>query len=496
MKHILFLLTCCLCFVTPLRARADCPEGGCPGDPCEGEGDPCTLDPCGNPGTWVCRGPGSHRHLVCDAPPCPCVPTTSCAAQGRNCDTIWNGCATVSCGTCTAPLTCGGGGAAGQCGVPPISRTAYAGTQVAGRCGVIFGRWDAPRGALVLTDSHNNPVKAIVGAVGEQYTHEFVVESPDYASHSSRPEPREVDNCTRPLDQGDLEAGNPGMTRRLNMGAVYAQIYGSGDPTVDPPFGEWYGNERVIWLLGDVNRANAIANGVEAAGTIDRSFNVVFFGDESGYFAHSPYCEYTPFDPIDGRPAQSSCVFPVDALSRNGQSSPYVLYQFTNIEGTHLGPTGSSRRNGSMSASYCAYAYALGGPPMSPFPYGHDESANAAYELESASYRLCRQKLGSLGIVVWAYCGFVGEDTLCSRASNMVTNCMANDNCSDNSHTWQQTVAADDFAAWTISPDRLGGKTRFADEVRAGNPPTTWAADTTQHWVRWNAGGAVFGCWH
>src|SRR3989442_15100673 len=37
-----------------------------------------------------------------------CTPTT-CAAQGKNCGTIPNGCGgTLTCGACTAPQTCGG----------------------------------------------------------------------------------------------------------------------------------------------------------------------------------------------------------------------------------------------------------------------------------------------------------------------------------------------------------------------------------------------------
>jgi len=47
----------------------------------------------------------------------PCTPTT-CAAQGKNCGTIPNGCGgTLTCGVCTAPAICGGGGVANVCGV-------------------------------------------------------------------------------------------------------------------------------------------------------------------------------------------------------------------------------------------------------------------------------------------------------------------------------------------------------------------------------------------
>jgi hypothetical protein len=46
-----------------------------------------------------------------------CAPTT-CAIQNANCGSIPDGCGgTLDCGTCTAPLTCGGAGIANQCGI-------------------------------------------------------------------------------------------------------------------------------------------------------------------------------------------------------------------------------------------------------------------------------------------------------------------------------------------------------------------------------------------
>lgn len=45
-----------------------------------------------------------------------CAPTT-CAAQGKNCGTISDGCGgTLVCGSCTSPQTCGGGGVVNVCG--------------------------------------------------------------------------------------------------------------------------------------------------------------------------------------------------------------------------------------------------------------------------------------------------------------------------------------------------------------------------------------------
>jgi chitodextrinase len=45
-----------------------------------------------------------------------CTPTT-CAALGKNCGSVADGCGgTLSCGSCTSPQTCGGGGTANVCG--------------------------------------------------------------------------------------------------------------------------------------------------------------------------------------------------------------------------------------------------------------------------------------------------------------------------------------------------------------------------------------------
>src|SRR2546430_2486791 len=46
----------------------------------------------------------------------PCTPTT-CAAHGKNCGTITDGCGgTIACGSCSGGETCAGGGTANVCG--------------------------------------------------------------------------------------------------------------------------------------------------------------------------------------------------------------------------------------------------------------------------------------------------------------------------------------------------------------------------------------------
>jgi len=69
----------------------------------------------------------------CTCPPPVCTPTT-CAAQGKNCGTIPDGCGgTLTCGACTAPQTCGGGGVANVCSAP--AATALLTLTATGRAG-------------------------------------------------------------------------------------------------------------------------------------------------------------------------------------------------------------------------------------------------------------------------------------------------------------------------------------------------------------------------
>jgi hypothetical protein len=59
------------------------------------------------------------------------------AAKGLNCGTIPDGCGgTLTCGVCTAPQTCGGGGVANVCGVgAPAPATALLTLTATGRAG-------------------------------------------------------------------------------------------------------------------------------------------------------------------------------------------------------------------------------------------------------------------------------------------------------------------------------------------------------------------------
>jgi hypothetical protein len=101
-------------------------SGACQPQTCAGQGITCgpAGDGCGNQlncGSCVspqtCGGGGVPGQ--CGYPDAASCMPTSCAAQGIGCGPAGDGCGNLlSCGSCTAPATCGGGGVPGQCGYP------------------------------------------------------------------------------------------------------------------------------------------------------------------------------------------------------------------------------------------------------------------------------------------------------------------------------------------------------------------------------------------
>jgi hypothetical protein len=170
-------------------------------------------------------------------------------------------------------------------------------------------------------------VKTIVSHLGEVFTHEMIAQDYGYASQSEYAGPTKTIDCSYPLDANSLQFGFPGMEKDIGAGAIYADIYGGGAITFSRA-----GSPTVIWQQGDVNRANAIADALNAK----------------------------PYTSVQVHPGAEW----VRRTLWHGNPSPYGLYQYFNIEGTYLGDSGQSTNNTSVSSTFCAYAYALGGAPM------------------------------------------------------------------------------------------------------------------------------------
>src|SRR5262245_6925059 len=97
-----------------------------------------------------------------------CTPTT-CAAQGKNCGTISNGCGgTLTCGVCTAPQTCGGGAVANVCGLATLSSLALNPTSVVGgnpSTGTVTLTAAAPAGGAVATLASGGAAASVPASV-------------------------------------------------------------------------------------------------------------------------------------------------------------------------------------------------------------------------------------------------------------------------------------------------------------------------------------------
>jgi hypothetical protein len=100
---------------TPLSCSAQSITCGPAGNGCGAQ----IANGCGTcPSPETCGGGGVFGQ--CGVPPGPCTKST-CTEQNINCGPTGDGCGGLiaSCGTCPAGQTCGGGGTKGLCGAPP-----------------------------------------------------------------------------------------------------------------------------------------------------------------------------------------------------------------------------------------------------------------------------------------------------------------------------------------------------------------------------------------
>ena len=328
-------------------------------------------------------------------------------------------------------------------------------------CGFFNGQWDAPKGSLVLIDSGpTTAVGRMVKNLNETYTHEMVSHGPDAASQSEFLTPDHQASCSLPANPQQLAYGYPGM-ELLNMGSVYVDIFG-GDSV--------HSFDKIVWFLGnDSTRAINISNALLA---------LPQRVDPSRFAAQMHY--YYPQFPADAQ---------VTRHLRSGDVSPYSLYQFKNIEGTHY--AGPSLRNGSISSTFCAYAYGLAGTPMTPYNYYHSDLRVALDELRAFTFESCARECGDdLACSIFRdYCQATAQGDPCNHAADLVANCTATGTYdSSDPYIWLAIYNDSNERALTISPDRLAG---LSD--RHTDHPTSWSYDFP-HVTQWNTAGVSYGC--
>jgi len=317
---------------------------------------------------------------------------------------------------------------------------------VSGGCGYVPAAWNAPYGSLVLSRSNGGPIRPVIVAIGEYYTHSMLSLGTAGIVHAEMKTPDQSGwptVCTRPLDSNQLQYGYPGV-EQINLGGAYADLQGQ---EVTP-----------VYQWADPARTAAIANamvGAPQASTQSRQ-------DGSVWIARK---------------------------LRDGAFINYSLYQYRNIEQANQVP-GSSVNNGMVCSTFLSWAHATGGAGViSPYTYSHTLIANGANALFNAVQNACSSGVGFwAGVLRTVSCPFYN---VCENAGDQVTNCMAANACSSNDNSIWHGVRDDPNAtATSISPDRL-----------AGLPPhgvgtSVWSWDQGYHPIAWNAPGGQYTCWY
>ena len=315
-----------------------------------------------------------------------------------------------------------------------------------GGCGYVPAVWNAPYGSIVLSRSNGGPIRPVIVAIGEYYTHSMLSLGTAGIVHAEMKTPAQSGwptVCTRPLDVNELQYGIPGVTQ-INLGGAYADLQGE---EITPSY-QW----------GDPARSAAIADFIVSA-------------------------------PQQVSPSQADGAVPMPRKLRNGSPVPYSLYQYRNIEETNQ-LYSTSANNGMVCSTFLSWAHIQGGAGFIPaWTYDHSLISNAATALFNTVQDACNTGVGFwAGLLRSISCPFYN---VCENAGDQVTNCMAANACGSNDNSIWHSVRDDPAAtATSISPDRL-----------AGLPPhgvgtTVWSFDQGYHPISWNAPGSQYGCWY
>ena len=317
---------------------------------------------------------------------------------------------------------------------------------VSGTCGYVPALWNAPYGSVVLSRSNGGPIRPVIVAIGEYYTHSMLSLGTSGIVHAEMQTPGQSGwptVCTRPLDADQLQYGYPGV-EQINLGGAYADLQGE---EITP-----------VYQWGDLGTTAAVATSIAGAPQI----TVQSKSDGGIWFPRK---------------------------LRNGSPISYSLYQYRNIEQTNE-LSSNSANNGMVCSTFLSWAHLQGGAGyVSAYTYDHVRIANAANALFNAVQNACNSGVGFwAGLLRSVSCPFYN---VCENAGDQVTNCMAANACATNDNTIWHGVRDDPNAtATSISPDRLAGLSPH------GVGTSVWSYDQGYHPIAWNAPGAQYGCWY
>ncbi len=330
-------------------------------------------------------------------------------------------------------------------------------------CGVIEAVWDVPAGAAVFYEfAGDDPIQQVIKGVEEQYAHVVLSLGDKGIAHATgqmanhrKPDPPDLGDmkkaCDYPLWENELRYMAPGV-EIVNFGAMLAQGSATG--------GKWrastQGTKIANWALNEAPRTTVTSS--------------------VGY----PGATYT-------------------RLLRSNTVIPYGLYQYTNIQTTHLGKSSTASQvdyNGMVCSTFMAWAQASAeAGVIEPYTYSHAQLANQLNFIHTYVKDQCVQRMYDSGTSAnWVddRC-FLSDRGVCTAAANQITNCFVTPTgCGLNGSYWKNTRDNPNATAWSISPDRIGGV-----GPRHANVNSTWsgAGAGPEQTPRWNAAGLTYGCW-
>ncbi|TMA84932.1 MAG: hypothetical protein E6J63_21445 [Deltaproteobacteria bacterium] len=317
---------------------------------------------------------------------------------------------------------------------------------VSGTCGYVPALWNAPYGSVVLSRSNGGPIRPVIVAIGEYYTHSMLSLGTSGIVHAEMQTPAQSGwptVCTRPLDGDQLQYGYPGV-EQINLGGAYADLQGE---EITP-----------VYQWGDPGTTSAVASSIAGAPQITVQ-------------------------------SKSDGAIWLPRKLRNGAPISYSLYQYRNIEQTNE-LASNSVNNGMVCSTFLSWAHLQGGAGYVPaYTYDHALIANAANALFNTVQNACNSGVGFWGGLLRSVsCPF---NNVCENAGDQVTNCMAANACGTNDNAVWHGVRDDPYAtATSISPDRIAGLAPH------GVGTTVWSYDQGYHPIAWNAPGPQYGCWY
>lgn len=351
--------------------------------------------------------------------------------------------------------------------------TLVPGSVHADQCGTNPKRWNVPRGSAMFMQSEG-PIRAVMQGIGEWRSHVVLSQGESSVVHSTMLTPGQRDSgesgfCDAPVDVNALHHGYPGI-QHLSVAAFQAYSKSA----------TWTGYQNANYTEVPPGYGTGMAVGHDMALVAD------------------------DFQRATDSPAG------IDRRTVHGTPTPYYLNQYMNSDRAEW--TYPTKENGLVCSTLLAHlqgkwassmtdfkAWTTGYPPdrvvnrfIRPHQYTHDQTMSAGYQLYDSVKADCQNGTGfwdGVGSALW--CAF--DFDLCDDAAAQVRNCMAFGDCANGDvDPFDEQAARPDFAAYSISPDYLGGW--VAGQNFSGPRQSVWAWDGSR--VVQYDGESVYDCWH